>query len=223
MKESIGERVRRIRLERGLRPHELDLKANLGVGYTVKLETGQAGYSNPKSSTVEALAEALQVPPYILLFGDLKGDLSHEYLKEKAGYPKKSKVNVRLLPVLGGASCGKWKDANDMDYPTGHADEFIPAPTKDPNAFIVRAEGDSMINDQIKEGDYLVIEPNTSIKNGNIVLAWDPKNGCTIKKFYRKPDGSILLIAANPKYAPIEVEPNEDFRVYRVRRKIEEL
>ena len=234
MSENIGSKIQKLREDKGLSQEQVARMAGLSVGYLSKLEQGAETHQNPTLKTLKSIAKILEVPLYILTVEDGIKELEKGWkaLSKHSQLPKKleSLVNsvkqqssVRSLPVLGGASCGKWKDANDMDYPAGHADEFIPAPTKDPNAFIVRAQGDSMINDQIKEGDYLVIEPNTPIKNGNIVLAWDPKNGCTIKKFYKKPDGSIILVAANPKYPPIEVEPNEDFRVYRVRRKIEEL
>ena len=87
-----------------------------------------------------------------------------------------------------------------MDFPVGIADEYKLADIDDPNAFWVRAKGNSM-EPEIREGDYLLIAPNRRPENGNIVLA---KIGdeVTVKKFYKHPK-HIVLQPLNLDHEPI--------------------
>ena len=208
--ENIQDKVRRIRQEKGLTQNQLSNKAGLNVGYIAKFETKQSGYERPSLEIIEAIAKALEVHPSELLYGFSEKKL-HELHKELNGVKE-----VKLLPVIGKVCCG-WKDFGDLDYPANNAEEFLPGfTTKDPEAFYVKAEGDSMIDGDIQEGDYLLIEPNARVTNGCKVLAKEPRHGCTIKLFYKEKDGRIRLQPMNPQYSPIYIESGEDFRVYKV-------
>lgn len=208
---NIGESVKKIRNLKGYTQSELASKAGLSFGYISKLETSQTGYTNPNIETVEAIAKALEVSPSELLYGYAEKKL-HDLHKELNGVKE-----VKLLPVIGRASCGGWKDFADLDYPASHAEEFFPGFTsKDPEAFYIKAEGDSMIDGDIQEGDYLLIEPNARVTNGCKVLAREPRHGCTIKLFYKEKDGRVRLQPMNPQYSPIYIESGDDFRVYKV-------
>ena len=126
-------------------------------------------------------------------------------------------VASKVVPVLNKAQCGSWTDFSDLDYPAGIAGEYIVAVTTDPNAFVVIAHGDSMIGGRINPGDYLLVEPNKSVENGNIVLAelGDEK---TVKKFYQS-DSQVILQPLNPNYDPIIISDQSDLEklvVYRV-------
>ena len=134
--------------------------------------------------------------------------------------PEKDKIHLKehAIPVINYASCGKWEDLTDLGYPIGHADSYEYSDTKDPHAFFVKANGDSMtgsIDDKrnINSGDLLLVEPSMNVENGNIVLARDDGKGVTIKKFY-KSDSQIVLSPLNPKYEPIIVKKN--ITVYRI-------
>ncbi|HEY9596401.1 MAG TPA: transcriptional repressor LexA [Cyanophyceae cyanobacterium] len=76
--------------------------------------------------------------------------------------------------------------------------------------FALRVIGDSMIEDLITEGDFVIMRPvpdPEQIKNGLIVAAQVEGQGTTLKRFYRKGD-RVTLKPANPKYHPIEVAAN---------------
>ncbi|MEK6676059.1 MAG: transcriptional repressor LexA [Planctomycetota bacterium] len=64
--------------------------------------------------------------------------------------------------------------------------------------------GDSMINDQICDGDYVVYEERTNAKNGDTVIALVNRDEATLKRFYKEKN-RIRLQPANDKYQPIYV------------------
>jgi repressor LexA len=70
--------------------------------------------------------------------------------------------------------------------------------------YVLRVEGDSMIEEQIRDGDLVVIEERRSAENGQIVVAMIHGDEATLKKFY-KDGGTVRLQPANRKYEPILV------------------
>jgi repressor LexA len=73
------------------------------------------------------------------------------------------------------------------------------------NLFALRIKGDSMIEAGILEGDLVVVRPQSSARNGDIVVARIGEDEATVKRLVRKP-GIIHLAPANPKYRPIPVD-----------------
>ena len=79
------------------------------------------------------------------------------------------------------------------------------------NIFALTVNGDSMIDACIADGDMVLMEPvndSYSIKNGSIVSAMVPGLGTTLKYFFKR-GSKIFLEAANPAYAPIELNFDE--------------
>jgi len=70
------------------------------------------------------------------------------------------------------------------------------------NSYVLKVKGNSMIEDGILDGDYVVIERNPSPKNGDIVVALLNNAYATLKKFYREAN-RIRLQPANSKMKPI--------------------
>jgi repressor LexA len=68
--------------------------------------------------------------------------------------------------------------------------------------YVLEVKGDSMINDHIDDGDYVVVEQRSTPLNGETVVALLDNGEATLKRFYRE-KGRIRLQPANPKYAPI--------------------
>lgn len=72
--------------------------------------------------------------------------------------------------------------------------------------YALEVRGDSMIDDHIEEGDYVVVENRATASNGEMVVARLPEDDeVTLKRFYRE-KGRIRLQPANPKYEPIYVD-----------------
>lgn len=73
------------------------------------------------------------------------------------------------------------------------------------NLFILEVAGDSMIDEQIRNGDYVICEKRNAARNGETVVALLPDGDATLKKFYRERD-RVRLQPANPDFEPIYVE-----------------
>ena len=69
--------------------------------------------------------------------------------------------------------------------------------------FVLRVRGDSMMDDQIRDGDFVVVEKRETARNGETVVALLEEGEATLKRFYREADG-IRLQPANPSYKPIK-------------------
>lgn len=113
------------------------------------------------------------------------------------------------IPLLGKVAAGNPIEAIE------HADSFIQSPThflkgKGP-FFALEVEGDSMINAGILEGDYIVCRHQGNANHGDIVVAII--EGEATVKTYRPNREKIELIAENPKYRPIVVTPEQDFKL----------
>jgi len=73
------------------------------------------------------------------------------------------------------------------------------------NTFVLKVKGESMIDEGICNGDYVIVERNPSPKNGDVVVALLDNAYATLKKFYREP-GRIRLQPANKTMQPIYVK-----------------
>ena len=72
----------------------------------------------------------------------------------------------------------------------------------DDNCYVLRVKGDSMIDDGIHDGDYVIVERNFYPKNGDVVVALLDNAYATLKRYYRE-KGRIRLQPANKNYNPI--------------------
>ena len=75
------------------------------------------------------------------------------------------------------------------------------------DTYVLRVKGDSMIDEQIRDGDFVVVEDRKTADNGEMVIALLRGSDVTLKKLYRDPGGKIRLQPANATMQPIFVEP----------------
>jgi len=104
------------------------------------------------------------------------------------------------LPLLGYVAAGQPIEA------IANSDEIsIPEMFHTPgDNYVLRVEGDSMIDQQIQDGDLVVVERRESAQNGETVVALVDDEQATLKRYYR--EGSrIRLQPANPEMEPIIV------------------
>ncbi len=81
----------------------------------------------------------------------------------------------------------------------------IPRDMAGPRVFALRVRGDSMIEDGILDGDYIIVERAPEPRNGDIVIALLDNENVTLKRFYREQD-HVRLQPANRAYGPIKVK-----------------
>jgi len=110
-----------------------------------------------------------------------------------------SKATVRtVLPVLGRIAAGLPIEAIPDETEIDLSEFFM-----GPNRFVLRVDGESMIEAGILHGDMVIVESRSSARNGEIVVALIDNQEATLKTFLRNPDGSITLRPANRSMTPM--------------------
>ena len=80
------------------------------------------------------------------------------------------------------------------------------------NLFVLRVKGDSMVDDHICNGDYILVEGAQTADNGEIVVALIEGTDATLKRFFRESNGKVRLQPANAQMDPILV-PARDVKI----------
>ncbi len=78
--------------------------------------------------------------------------------------------------------------------------------------FALRVRGDSMIDENIEDGDVLIVASQQTAENGQVVVALIDGNYATVKKFYREPE-FIRLEPANPQFKPIFIKTPDRIQI----------
>lgn len=107
--------------------------------------------------------------------------------------------NVIKVPLLGKITAGNPIEA--IERPNEFFD--IPAALVPPKEtiFTLEVSGESMINAGIYDGDYVIVQKQSTARNGEIVVAMTEENEVTLKTFYKE-DGHIRLQPENDTMAP---------------------
>jgi len=82
---------------------------------------------------------------------------------------------------------------------------------KDKDVFVLRVKGNSMIDDHIKDGDFVIVVKREWAQNGETVVALLDNDKATLKRFYQE-EGRVRLQPANPDMQPIIVRDG-DFKI----------
>ncbi len=164
------------------------------------------------SPTMQELADELDVSK-VTIFEHVealikKGALRREANKarslEVASHTKLPDEQRRTrLPFVGSIAAGRPIEAvEDRQYLD--LEELFTASRKAVGGerFVLKVRGDSMIEEHIREGDYVVVEKRNTARNGETVVALLDNGEATLKKYYREKD-RIRLQPANDKYDPI--------------------
>ena len=133
---------------------------------------------------------------------------------QKKGYLRRSKHKARSLrlrgdivfaderptrlPLVGTIAAGLPIEAIE-DREVLDLEEMFVSPHGN---FVLRVRGDSMIGDNIADGDYVICEKRETARNGETVVALLVGEEATLKRFFRTSRG-IRLEASNPAYEPI--------------------
>lgn len=110
------------------------------------------------------------------------------------------------VPLLGYITAGNPVELNERDEQVA-----VPASMVRKNTYALRVRGHSMIEDNIQDGDIVIIEKRESAANGQSVVAMINGEQVTLKKFYVERDG-IRLQPANPDMQPIYLR-NEEVQI----------
>ena len=143
----------------------------------------------------------------------------HEHLSnlERKGYIRKSYNESRSielvsreagapsleLPLLGAVAAGLPIEAVQDTETLAVPPDMV---NRRRDNYVLRVEGNSMIEEQIRDGDYIVIQAQSTAEDGQIVVALVQGDSATVKKLYREAGGRIRLQPANPTMKPIVVD-----------------
>ncbi|MFW6342493.1 MAG: S24 family peptidase [Halothiobacillaceae bacterium] len=112
------------------------------------------------------------------------------------------------VPIVGTAQMGDDGYWMELDYPVGHGDGYIDAPTRDANAYALRVRGQSMAP-AIRDGWIVVIEPNRDPVPGEYVMVKTTDGRSMVKELlYARPD-VVSLMSVNDGYGRLNLAPDE--------------
>jgi len=112
--------------------------------------------------------------------------------------------NVDSLPFMGYIAAGEPIEAIENPEPIE-----IPPTLRTPHpCYVLQVRGDSMIDDGILNGDYVIVEQRSLIHDHEIVVALIHGQNATLKRIERRADKTILY-PANPSMQPMEYQPDE--------------
>lgn len=118
--------------------------------------------------------------------------------------PPKKRPGVVELPLLGSVAAGAPIEAVETKETLAVPEDLV----RGENVFVLKVKGDSMIEEQIRDGDLILVQACSTAENGATVVALI--NGeATVKKFYRAGGEKIRLEPANERVAPILVRGDQ--------------
>ena len=119
----------------------------------------------------------------------------------KAIQLKADPVELRGLPLAGRIAAGVMHEAIEQDERVDFNAMFDPTKKQ---LFVLEVHGDSMIDDQIADGDYVVIRKQRTARKGQTVVAMTEEGEATLKRWHPEKN-RIRLEPANSKMKPIYV------------------
>lgn len=120
-------------------------------------------------------------------------------------YEQEENAAMRF-PLVGRIAAGmpieRCQDSDTLDL----TNLFGPRVGQKDETFALRVEGESMIDEGILDGDYVLVQKQSTAKNGDRVVALLPDGETTLKTYFKESNGSIRLQPANPEFASIVVD-----------------
>jgi repressor LexA len=131
----------------------------------------------------------------------LKGFIRRQTYRSRALelVPAENSRRAVELPLLGRVAAGIPIEAVPSAETVAVPEELVGRS----DAFVLQVQGDSMIDEQIRDGDYVIVEKRTETQNGELVVALLDGQNVTLKKLFQAPNGHVRLQPANPAVAPL--------------------
>lgn len=122
-------------------------------------------------------------------------------VRRRSPQPAESQAPLPSLefPLLGRIAAGRPVET----FPTSETFSFGDFSNRSGEIFVLKVKGDSMIDDHICDGDYILVERVREAANGEIVVALVDEAEATLKRFFKEPDGKVRLQPANSQIDPI--------------------
>jgi len=169
--------------------------------------------ANSSAPTLRQIADAIGVSSLATVHEHLASLQSKGVIKRKSGKTRSielvdktidfSSENAVEVPILGFIAAGKPIEPHtDPEAKITIGPSFVSSKKR---VYVLQVRGESMIEEQIRDGDYVVVEETSDAKNGQIVVALLDNGMATLKRFFKETT-RIRLEPANSTMAPIFVK-----------------
>jgi len=176
-------------------------------GYSPSYEEICGGLKVASLATVHKHISALEARGYLRRsFNQSRSlDLTPKYFEESRNLD--STRAPLQVPLAGRIAAGSPVEAFENTEVLNFTDLVSDAGT-----YALEVRGDSMIDDHICSGDYVLVEKTADVRNGDIVVALVGGAETTLKRYYREGDDMVRLQPANPAMSAIHV-PSADLQI----------
>ncbi len=160
------------------------------------------------SPSMEEIAEHFHFASLNAVFKHLEALERRGYLHRDSNCARsiqlsaESPVGVQNLPLLGYVAAGRPIEAVASPETLQIPEDFLPRRGR---YYILQVQGESMIDEHIQDGDYVVVESRKDANPGDTVVALIDDENVTLKRFYRE-GARIRLQPANEAIAPIVLD-----------------
>ena len=182
----------------------LDFIANFvdDNGYCPSYDEIARGLNLASLATVHKHISVLETKTYLKRgFNQSRSlELSPKYMQEQ----RRTKPAIPEIPLLGRIAAGMPVEAVEHREVLNFADF-----TGSGETFALEVRGNSMIDDHICDGDLILLEKTTQVRDGDIVVALVAGAETTLKRFHREPGDMIRLQPANAGMKPIVVHARD--------------
>jgi repressor LexA len=120
--------------------------------------------------------------------------------------PPKGQTGATELTLYGLVAAGEPIEAIAGNDTIAVPDELIPRRGR---SYVLKVRGQSMIDEHIKDGDFIVVHERNEADNGQTVVALVHGSSATVKRFYREPGGWIRLEPANATMHALRVNERD--------------
>ena len=133
-----------------------------------------------------------------------KGLIKRAWNRSRALELVPSEMTVRAveLPLMGRVAAGSPIEAVQSTETIWVPEDMVGRG----NTYVLQVKGESMIEEQIRDGDYVIVEDRDTARDGEMVIALLDGENVTLKKLYRESGGRVRLQPANSQMDPIYVD-----------------
>jgi len=131
-----------------------------------------------------------------------KGYIRKNYNESRSIELVEGEMQIRALelPLLGAVAAGYPIEAIEDQETICVPEDMVAGSVA--GHYVLRVRGDSMIDEQIRDGDYVIVQQRDAAHSGEMVIALIDGENATMKKFYRE-GAEIRLQPANPRLEPM--------------------
>ena len=202
---TLGEIIKNYRNMHGISMDDFSQKSGISKAYISLLEKNKHPKTgNPIAPSIDSIKKAASGMglDFNALFAMIDGDVDLSPISELAdSYNNVHPVEKRRFPVLGSVACG------EPVYMSEEKELYVDSVAAINADFVLIANGDSMINARINNGDIVFVRKQDTVENGEIAVV-AVEDEATLKRFY-KYDEVVVLRAENPEYKDIEIRPDD--------------